>query len=288
MASDQDRSPYARVLAEEALVRFALALGPRIGNVVIIGGLNPSFLTAQPPVPHLGTTDVDVLLEVGFVFDRDEMDFAWLETGLQSAGFEPNPTGVQPWRWYVRLDGLLVKLDLLCDAYDSPGQELALPGCKTVVAQNLKGPRPALLDSVEHSLAVSIELRAKFPNAPELVAVRFAGLGGYVMSKAAAAVIRGEPKDFYDLAFVLLYNREGGPEGAARAVDRLMRLDVNVAFESQVPAALNLFTNPSDRPAQIFAEQMQRSGDQTDLEILAQDAVGAAIKCKESLVTLRS
>jgi len=67
-----------------------------------------------------------------------------------------------------------------------------------------------------------------------------------------------------------------------------MRLDVNVAFESQVPAALNLFTNPSDRPAQIFAEQMQRSGDQTDLEILAQDAVGAAMKCKESLVTLRS
>ena len=183
---------------------------------------------------------------------------------------------------------LVVKLELLCDANDSPGQELALPGCKTVVCQNLRGPRPALLDSVERSLAVSIELRAKFPNAPELVAVRFAGLGGYVMSKAAAAVMRGEPKDFYDLAFVLLYNREEGPEGAARAVDRLMRLDVNVAFESQVPAALNLFTNPSDRPAQIFAEQMQRSGDQTDLEILAQDAVGAAIKCKESLVTLRS
>jgi len=89
--SERERSPEARDFAEEALVRLALAMGPHSCKLVIIGGLNPGFLTVSPPVPHLGTTDIDVLLEVGFVYDRDEMDFAWLEEGLRVAAFTPNP-----------------------------------------------------------------------------------------------------------------------------------------------------------------------------------------------------
>lgn len=280
------RSAEARDLADEALIRLALALGPNISNIVIIGGLNPGFLTDSPPVPHLGTTDVDVLLEVGFVYDRDEMDFTWLEEGLIVSGFRPNPSGMQPWRWYTRLSGRLVTLELLCDTYDSPGLELALPGCATVVAQNLKGPRPALLDAVERSLRVPGVVHDDFAGAPDFVIVRFAGLGGYVMAKAAAVVVRGADKDFYDLAFVLLYNAEGGPAGAARAVHKLMTRDRAAAFDSQVVAALSLYADSESRPAAAFAEQMQLSGDVTEVEILAQDAVGAAIACTQALAAL--
>ncbi len=193
-----------------------------MSKIVTIGGLNPSFLTNSPPVPHLGTTDVDVLLEVGFVYEREEMSFSWREVGLRKAGFWPHVSGSQPWRWYTKLNGMLVKLELLCDTYDSPGQEIALPGCDTVVAQNLKGPRPALLDSVQRSVSVPAEVRSDFPDAPDSVIVRFAGLGGYVMSKAAAVVARGTDKDYYDLVFVLIYNGEGGPAGDAWAVHNVM------------------------------------------------------------------
>ncbi len=286
MDSDQERTPQARDLAEEALVRLALALGSHVSKIVIIGGLNPSFLTNSPPVPHLGTTDVDVLLEVGFVYEREEMSFSWLEVGLRKAGFWPHVSGSQPWRWYTKLNGMLVKLELLCDTYDSPGQEIALPGCDTVVAQNLKGPRPALLDSVQRSVSVPAEVRSDFPDAPDSVIVRFAGLGGYVMSKAAAVVARGADKDYYDLVFVLIYNSEGGPAGAAQAVHNVMKLDAAAAFDSQVAAALGLYAGPDSRPAEVFAEQMQLSGDSTDLDVLVQDAVGAAIACAQALATL--
>ncbi len=62
--------------------------------------------------------------------------------------------------------------------------------------------------------------------------------------------------------------------------------DAAAAFDSQVAAALALYAGPDSRPAEVFAEQMQPSGDSTDLEILVQDAVGAAIACAQALATL--
>jgi hypothetical protein len=40
---------------------------------------------------------------------------------------------------------------------------------------------------------------------------KYAGLEGYLMAKACAVRHRGLDRDFYDLVFVLLYNRAGGP-----------------------------------------------------------------------------
>ena len=71
----EPRSRGARERAEEALIRLAVALGERSTDVVIIGGLNPDFLVSGPPVSHLGTTDVDVLVEVGVHYDREDLDF---------------------------------------------------------------------------------------------------------------------------------------------------------------------------------------------------------------------
>jgi hypothetical protein len=47
------------------------------------------------------------------------------------------------------------------------------------------------------------------------VQARFAKLGGYLLSKLVTARTRGAEKDFYDLAYVLLHNRAGGPRQAA-------------------------------------------------------------------------
>ncbi len=47
---------------------------------------------------------------------------------------------------------------------------------------------------------------------------RFRGLAGFLLAKNAAARSRQRPKDWYDIAFVLLHNDEGGPEAAAHGV----------------------------------------------------------------------
>lgn len=45
-----------------------------------------------------------------------------------------------------------------------------------------------------------------------------AHLAGFLLAKAAEAHGRGEPKDWYDIAFVLLHNDYGGVEAAADRV----------------------------------------------------------------------
>jgi hypothetical protein len=48
------------------------------------------------------------------------------------------------------------------------------------------------------------------------VDARFAGLEGYLLSKCVALRARAATKDYYDFVYVLLHNRAGGPEQAAR------------------------------------------------------------------------
>ena len=66
MASS-NRTQAARDAAERALVHFALLAGPHALDFVVIGGLNPAYLAPKTPVRHLGTTDLDLLFELGFV-----------------------------------------------------------------------------------------------------------------------------------------------------------------------------------------------------------------------------
>ncbi len=82
-------------------------------------------------------------------------------------------------------------------------------GCRQLRAVNPRGT-----GNVEHDHR-GITLDG--PHGP--VRVRIAALAGYLLSKAAAARTRGADKDYYDLAYVLLHNRAGGPAAAAAAVN---------------------------------------------------------------------
>lgn len=88
------RGHRARRRAEAMFVRLLDAAGSRADELVLVGGLVPQTLV--PEVPHQGTVDIDVVLTVAPIFDRDEQDFAWLEGALDRAGFVPaSPSTVQ-------------------------------------------------------------------------------------------------------------------------------------------------------------------------------------------------
>jgi hypothetical protein len=64
---DTERSRAARALAQDALVNLFHELGDVEPPMILLGGLVPEILTSgqTPPVPeHLGTIDVDLLLDV--------------------------------------------------------------------------------------------------------------------------------------------------------------------------------------------------------------------------------
>lgn len=177
------------------MARVATAVGRRRDELVVVGGLVPEYLTRAGPEVHQGTADVDILLSVGFVWDRDDEDFGWLEDALLRCGFTPDEaTGGR--RWRAEVDGFPVKMEFLCDIPgDLSNAPVSLHGCGSLSAKNLQGPGPAIADA----LAVRLDHASG-------ITIHVAGLGGYVLSKAAAADGRGEDRDFYDLVFVLLFN----------------------------------------------------------------------------------
>ena len=154
-------------------------------------------------------------------------------------------------------------MDVLCDVPDNLGQEIALPGADNLTAQNLDGPAVALADTVARSI-----LDGKGPVA------RFAGLGGYILAKTAAAARRQKTKDFYDLVYVLLYNDAGGPPAAADAAREAAVGDVS-SYLADIRIMRKLFGDAEAEGPAAFAREMVGMGDEPDGDVLRQDAVAA-------------
>jgi hypothetical protein len=273
LASDfaAERSPEARALAEEALLRLLLALEGQHAEVVtlvVLGGLVPEILTrgqAERVPRHLGTTDVDI--HVSFVTEPDR-DLSSLEAALEKGGFEPDACHGGGWRWRIRIADMPIKVEFLCDQGDLPANApVALPGCQRLTAANLRGTGFVARDWTEEELNGTIDGNSA------TVMAKYAGLEGYLMAKAYAVRHRGLDRDYYDLVFVLLYNRAGGPVEAAR------RLRAG-KFAADVTAARSIFreiearfASASDFGPTSYAHQALQVDPEADAARLRQDAV---------------
>jgi hypothetical protein len=266
-----ERSPAARVLAEKALIWLAHELRDAELPIIVVGGLVPEVLArdAELEAPaHLGTTDVDILVAFHATL---ETDLSPLEEALERAGFDPDPKIAEGWRWRAMVGTATVKVEFLCDLDDQPANRaIALPGCKRVTAANLRGTGFVSRDYVTETLT------GQLPN-DEFVTVKvnFAGLSGYLMAKLVAARERGKEKDYYDLTYVLLNNRAGGPREAG---ERL----AGGQFADDVRARLSLFremkarfSTSQDTGPNGYASQTLLVDPEADAPILREDAVSA-------------
>ncbi|MCM3520989.1 hypothetical protein [Curtobacterium sp. P97] len=260
MSSDPStRSRGARALAETAYASLLRAVGDRRRDLLLIGGLVPEHLV-ESDEPHQGTNDVDVLIDIGLVYDRDDLDFAWLEHALLAAGFvtaTPN-TG---WRWLLDVGGFPVLVEFLVDVPDNIDQEVALPGCSVLGAKNLRGPGPALRDV--HATQIDGE------QAP------ITGLGGYVAAKGASAYWRRADKDLYDFAWVLVADLRSGSPRAADAVLTVLEPVSERDRADAVVAVCDLFTSADATGARAYSELSTAAGSAEPPESHALDAVVA-------------
>ncbi|MFZ1438540.1 MAG: nucleotidyl transferase AbiEii/AbiGii toxin family protein [Candidatus Microthrix subdominans] len=81
-------------------------------------------------------------------------------------------------------------------------------------------------------------LRSRIGGSDHTVDVNVTGLAGFLLAKTAAAHSRRKPKDWYDIAFVLLHNDVGGVPEAARLVVESFgdRVDVGAFVADRHPA----------------------------------------------------
>lgn len=269
--NESTRSTAARETAELALVRVIDHYG-EMPAFVVLGGLVPALLCGNSAWRHAGTTDIDV--QVDLEIATGSVDALRLERALQGAGFtfgregESSTEGV--WRWHTKTaDGTKVEVEfeLLADQADVPANEiLKFVGCSFLGAANLGGTGFAALDIEERRLEVIDGTRLKTAQ------VRVAGLSGFLIAKAAAAHGRGKPKDWYDIAFVLIHNDLGGVEAAIRRTREIFP-DVLVGPGKTWLTELRAnFADESCQGVHAYVSQMILDHPELDRQTLSGDA----------------
>lgn len=187
---------------------------------------------------------------------------------LRNAEFEPDAQRV--WRWRADDGASVIKFELLADLDDQPaGVTVMFEGCDDLGAANLRGTGFAVRD-VEVR-----ELRTRVGGAEQVAEINVTGLAGSLLAKCAAAYSRRKPKDWYDIAYVLLHNDAGGADTAARAV--VTRFGPELG--SMRTALDDLSDNSTDTTAQGavgYAEEMLGNHPELGYRTLLADAVAAA------------
>lgn len=211
-AHEPHRSSAARAAAELALIRIIHQYGAT-PEFVLLGGLVPPFLCAKSTAHHAGTVDVDV--QVDLEISGGAVNAVRLEEALLAAGFVADNERI--WRWSSpdgSNPGAIIKFELLADLDSEPdGSVVTFTGCQHLGAANLRGTRFAASDSELRTLSAYDK-----DGAVQRAEVNVAGLAGFLLAKTAAAYGRRLPKDWYDLAFVLLHNDHGDARLAATRV----------------------------------------------------------------------
>ncbi len=231
----------------------------------MLGGLVPDILCANSMFQHAGTIDVDV--QINLELACGAVNTRRLEQALRDADFRPD--GERVWRWTTDkpTPRTIVKFELLADLDDQPANATVhFNGCEQLGAANLRGTGFAARDSVIQKLKSQLdgnELSAQ---------INVTGLAGFLLAKCAAARSRRKPKDWYDIAFVLLHNDAGGPEAATQIV--LDRFGKELVAMSTILDDLQAnFTTPSDQGPRAYVDQMLIDHPDLDRITLAADAV---------------
>lgn len=142
-------------------------------------------------------------------------------------------------------------------------------GCDALGAANLRGTRFATRNRVVR------ELTAVDDGEVRAVQVYMAGLAGFLLAKTAAAHSRRKPKDWYDLAFVLLHNDEGGPDRAAELVALHFGDDLVGEIQTALHDLSANFAVPDAQGPSAYVEQLLLDHPDLEAEESAADAVTA-------------
>ena len=95
----------------------------------------------------------------------------------------------------------MVKFELLADQEDRPADRvLRFDDCEESGAANVRGTGYVARDASE------MDLNAAVDGVERTVRIRVTGLGGFLLAKVGAAKSRAKPRDWYDIAYVLLHN----------------------------------------------------------------------------------
>ena len=175
----------------------------------LIGGLVPRYLAPTEPA-HIGTTDVDIVLDVQVLAVGE--DYSSLRTQLKKAGFRrlEKDGKSSTWQWQLEVHGVLVVVEFLVNS-DNPDEKGLVPldgeeisACRIPYAGMTKDWFETHTIRFQRPDGVGISTET----------IRHADATAFVALKALAMKNRHEPKDVADLVHVLRHY-DGAPTSIA-------------------------------------------------------------------------
>lgn len=258
-------------LVKSACLTVAVTLGALMDELCIVGGLVPNLLIDQQIGPdpdtgdmHPGTNDLDIGLAVGLLNDEQ---YAEISHRLRQEGFAPdrnengNPT---PQRW--KLAGFSVTVDFLLPPI--PG---ATRGGRV---HKLEGDFGALIApglELAFDERHEIKLNGHTLNGEAVRrTIPVCGPATFVVLKSFAFADRSEPKDAYDLIYVLRRWPDGIGDIADRPVAHAAK-HPSIVHDALKSLANDFATagNHGPRRAAVF-----QGGGREDVDVAAADAHG--------------
>lgn len=208
----------ATATCEKVLRALLVGLDSWGNSLLLVGGLLPRYIIpmlAEGAEPHLGTTDLDVVLTLT-LGAPDPAPYRSLEECLADLNFAPAPpTGddVGSFRWMKTVDGLPVKLEFLAPPEVSAEHMKVRPirGGGAIGALRVRGAELVARDWFVHELEGPV-----IDGATHRVPLRVAGLVSFLVLKSFALNERRRRKDAYDVVWTLT----SAPAGVAAAAER--------------------------------------------------------------------
>lgn len=268
------RSGYSQEetkLVETICLTVIGALGAYLDDLCVVGGLAPSLLVDRRLEPgeiledyHPGTNDFDVGLSIALL---DDQRYAEVSARLRAEGFGPDETPAgndvrQRWR----LGESKVTVDFLMAP--PPGHEDGV---------RLHDLEPDLAALVTKGLDFAFDERIEVEIQGETIKreklrrrVPVCGPGAFVVLKALAFADRMEPKDAYDLVYVL----RRFPQSPDSVAERLARhADRDKALIESALTVLARDFEQIDSIGPLRAAEFSAEGTE-EIESLAADAHG--------------
>lgn len=185
------------------------AFGSFKESLRLIGGLVPRYLAPAEPA-HIGTTDVDIVLDVQVLMAGE--DYSSLRDQLKKAGFRrlEKDGKASSWQWQLVVNGVPVVVEFLVNT-DNPNEKGLVP----LDGEEISACRIPYAGMTKDWF-VTHTVRFQRPDGAGISTetIRHADAAAFVALKALAMKHRHEPKDVADLVHVLR-NYDGAPTSIA-------------------------------------------------------------------------
>lgn len=207
MVTNKDYNSDEVEAAHSVLLEITHLLGAYRDSMILVGGWVPRFLCGEATVPHVGSIDIDLLLDHRTLQDPV---YKTIKKLLAERGYKE---GEQPFIFYreITINGRIipVEVDFLGAEYKGSSKKHRTQKVQDIKIRKARGSDLAFEQPVEISISGTLP-----EGAEDNARVKVASIVPFLVMKAQALNDRLKEKDSWDIYYCLV-NYPGGIEAIA-------------------------------------------------------------------------